>query len=92
MADLTVAAETCVAPGAEHQFESRLHSVRAAATFAIKIPLNDALQRLDSGAMTESERSRARDAFEARWNRWNAFRAGCAGITSLALLLLLLRA
>jgi uncharacterized membrane protein len=62
------------------------------ATFAIKIPLNDALQRLDSGAMTESERSRARDAFEARWNRWNAFRAGCAGITSLALLLLLLRA
>jgi uncharacterized membrane protein len=61
-------------------------------TFAINIPLNNALQKLDPGAMTEPARSRARDAFEARWNRWNTFRTGCASATSFALMLLLLRA
>jgi uncharacterized membrane protein len=61
-------------------------------TLAINIPLNNELQKLDSGAMTEPARSRARDAFEARWNRWNAFRTECAGVTSVALMLLLLRA
>jgi uncharacterized membrane protein len=60
-------------------------------TFAINIPLNNALQKLDVGAMKEPARNRARDEFEARWNRWNAFRAGCASVTSFALLLLLLR-
>jgi uncharacterized membrane protein len=60
-------------------------------TFAINIPLNNALQKLDAGAMTEPAHNRARDEFEARWNRWNAFRTGCASVTSLALLLLLLR-
>jgi uncharacterized membrane protein len=60
-------------------------------TVAINIPLNNALQKLDSGAMNEPERTRARDNFEARWNRWNALRTGCASITSFALMLLLLR-
>ena len=61
-------------------------------TFAINIPLNNALQKLDVGAMNEPARHRARDEFEARWNRSNAFRTGCASVTSFALLLLLLRA
>ena len=60
-------------------------------TVAINIPLNNALQKLDAGAMTEPTQKRARDEFEARWNRWNALRTGCASITSFALMLLLLR-
>ena len=60
-------------------------------TFAFNIPLNNALQKLDVGAMNEAARSRARDEFEAPWNRWNAFRTGCASVTSFSLLLLLLR-
>lgn len=60
-------------------------------TFAINIPLNNALQKLDVSALQEPARKLARDEFEARWNRWNVFRTGCASVTSLALLLLLLR-
>ena len=60
-------------------------------TFAINVPLNNALQKLDVGAMNEPARNRARDEFEARWTRWNASRTGCASVTSFALLLLLLR-
>ena len=59
-------------------------------TFAINVPLNNALQKLDVGAMNEPARNQARVEFEARWNRWNAFRTGCASVTSFALLLLLL--
>jgi uncharacterized membrane protein len=60
-------------------------------TVAINIPLNNVLQKLESGKMNEPARSRARGAFEARWNRWNAFRTAGASITSFALMLLLLR-
>lgn len=60
-------------------------------TFAINIPLNNALQKLDADAMKEPARNRARDDFEARWDRWNVFRTGFASVTSFALLWLLLR-
>jgi uncharacterized membrane protein len=60
-------------------------------TMAINVPLNNALQKLDSGAMDDTARRRARDGFERRWNRSNAFRTGCASVTSILLLLVLLR-
>jgi uncharacterized membrane protein len=60
-------------------------------TFAINVPLNNELQKLDSAGMNETARGRARHAFEARWNRWNAFRTACASLTSVLLMLLLLR-
>ena len=61
-------------------------------TFAINIPLNNGIQRLDVDAMTEAARSRAREIFEGRWNRWNVVRTACATLASLVLMLLLLRA
>ncbi len=60
-------------------------------TFAINIPLNNELQKLDPGAMDAAARKRARDAFEPRWNQANAIRAALACLTSALLLLLLLR-
>jgi uncharacterized membrane protein len=59
-------------------------------TFAINVPLNNALQRLDPGSMDPAALKRAREAFEPRWNRWNAFRTVCACLTAVLLLVLLL--
>src|SRR5262245_51575202 len=50
-------------------------------TFAINIPLNNGLQKLDPAGMNEVERRRARVDFETRWNRWNNFRTACASLT-----------
>jgi uncharacterized membrane protein len=60
-------------------------------TAAINIPLNNALQKLEPGTMTETARTRARVDFEPRWNRWNVFRAVCASVVTGLLLVVLLR-
>ncbi len=60
-------------------------------TVAINVPLNNALQKLDIGTMNETERKRARETFESRWNRWNSIRTACASLVSILLVLLLLR-
>jgi uncharacterized membrane protein len=60
-------------------------------TAVINIPLNNAVQRLDLGAMAAPGRTRARADFEARWNTWNAFRTVCAVVVVALLLFVLLR-
>ena len=60
-------------------------------TVSINIPLNNALQKLDAGTMSETLQSGARTDFEPRWNLWNGVRTACASLTSVLLLLLLLR-
>jgi uncharacterized membrane protein len=60
-------------------------------TFAINIPLNNALQKLQPGTISETMQKQARRDFEPRWNRWNAIRTACASLTSILLLILLLR-
>jgi uncharacterized membrane protein len=60
-------------------------------TVAINVPLNNALQKLDIGTMNETERKRARETFESRWNRWNSIRTACASLVSILLVLLLLK-
>lgn len=59
-------------------------------TARINVPLNNAIQKLDPGAMNESSVARARSEFESRWNRWNVIRTVCSSIVSILLLLLLL--
>ena len=58
-------------------------------TVAINIPLNNDMQKLDTGSMNETMRKHAREAFEYRWNRCNALRTVCAGLASITLMLLL---
>ncbi len=58
-------------------------------TAAKNIPLNNALQRIDTDAANPDELRAARNAFEAPWNRWNHARTAAALLT-LALLLLAL--
>jgi uncharacterized membrane protein len=60
-------------------------------TAAINIPLNNELQKLAPGTMSETLRQHARDEFEPRWNRWNAIRAACASLTAILLLILIFR-
>jgi uncharacterized membrane protein len=58
-------------------------------TATINIPLNNELQKLDPGTMSDTMRKRARDDFESRWNRWNAIRTAGASLTSILMLILL---
>ena len=60
-------------------------------TFAINVPLNNQLQKLDLDSMNEAARMRARQVFEARWNRWNAIRAAAASTVSIVLMFVLMR-
>ena len=60
-------------------------------TFAINVPLNNQLQKLDLDSMNEAARMRARQVFEARWNRWNAIRAAAASAVSIILMFVLMR-
>ena len=60
-------------------------------TFVINVPLNNRLQPLDLATMDAPALTRAREAFEPRWNRSNAIRTLCAILTSVVLALLLLR-
>ncbi len=59
-------------------------------TAAISIPMNNAIQKLDPGAISETARKNARNGFEGRWNRWNIIRTVCACIASVLLLILVL--
>jgi len=60
-------------------------------TVTINIPLNNTLQKVEPGAISETMRKGAREDFEPRWNRWNAIRTACASLVSILLVLLLLR-
>jgi uncharacterized membrane protein len=60
-------------------------------TARINIPLNNQLQRIDPNTASETDRRRARDDFERRWNQWNVFRTVCASVVSGLLVVLLLR-
>jgi uncharacterized membrane protein len=60
-------------------------------TFAINIPMNNEVQKLDPDSMNETMRKRAREAFEPRWNRWNAIRTACASLASILLMILCMR-
>jgi uncharacterized membrane protein len=62
-----------------------------APTVGINIPLNNQLQQIDPGTMSETARRRARDDFEQRWNQWNVFRTVCASAVSGLLVVLLFR-
>lgn len=59
-------------------------------TAVVNIPLNNALQRLDIGALDAATARAARDDFESRWNRWNAIRTVVAiGVAGLLLAVLM---
>jgi len=60
-------------------------------TATINIPMNDALQTLDTRTMSETALKRAREAFESRWNQWNIIRTVFAIIVTVLLIVLLLR-
>ena len=60
-------------------------------TIAINVPLNNALQKLDTSTMSDATRQRSRADFEPRWNRWNTIRTACASLTSFLMLMLLSR-
>jgi uncharacterized membrane protein len=59
-------------------------------TVTINIPLNNGIQKANTDSMDQTARTRAREAFEPRWNRWNAIRTGCASLVSIVLMLLLM--
>jgi uncharacterized membrane protein len=60
-------------------------------TARINVPLNNQLQTLNVDAMNETERAKARAAFEPRWNRWNSIRAAIASLATGLLMILLFR-
>ena len=62
-----------------------------APTFAVNVPLNNALQRVRPDALSAADCAAARSAFEARWNRANLVRTWGASLTLLLLALLLSR-
>ena len=60
-------------------------------TLTINIPMNNELQRLDPGTISEAMLRCARGDFEPRWNRWNVIRAAWSSVASTLLLIVLLR-
>jgi uncharacterized membrane protein len=60
-------------------------------TATINIPLNNAVQALDTKTMSQTDLRRARDDFESRWNQWNAIRTVLAIVVTVLLIALLLR-
>lgn len=58
-------------------------------TAAVNIPLNNRLQAIDPGSMSEGELAEARSWFEARWNRWNRIRTLVAALSTTLLLVVL---
>jgi uncharacterized membrane protein len=57
-------------------------------TAAINVPLNNALQRVDTGNAPDETVIAARRDFEVRWNRWNRRRTVVATAVTTALVLL----
>lgn len=60
-------------------------------TMVVNIPLNNRLQSIDLGKITESEMLAIEELFESRWLLWNAIRTVIAMLTTLMLLVLLLK-
>jgi uncharacterized membrane protein len=58
-------------------------------TGVINVPLNNQLQTLDVGKMTQGAQATARRNFEPRWNRWNRMRTAVATLVTTLLILLL---
>lgn len=58
-------------------------------TAAINIPLNNTLQAVDVAAEDDDSVSRARSAFERRWNTWNRVRTVAGVLASTGLVVLL---
>ncbi len=61
-----------------------------APTLTVNVPLNNALQKVDSVHGDNKELREARKVFEEKWNRWNRRRTIVAIGTTTALLLFLL--
>ncbi|MEM1097609.1 MAG: DUF1772 domain-containing protein [Planctomycetota bacterium] len=61
-------------------------------TFTKNIPLNNAIQRIDTENARAEELATARHAFEGAWNRWNVFRTIIALVATGLLLTVLVRA
>ena len=59
-------------------------------TFRINVPLNNALQELDTETVDQDTLAAARLTFEDRWVRWNTIRTVVASLVSVALMLSLL--
>ena len=59
-------------------------------TFRINVPLNNALQELDTETVDQDTLATARLTFEDRWVRWNTIRTVVASLVSVALMLSLL--
>ena len=57
-------------------------------TVVINVPLNNALQRVDTGKAPDETVIAARRDFEARWNRWNRRRTVVATAVTAALVVL----
>lgn len=60
-------------------------------TAAINIPLNNALQEVDTATASVTQLAAARERFESRWNRWNGIRTAMATLTTALLLVVLLQ-
>ncbi len=60
-------------------------------TGAVNVPLNNALQKVDTIIADEESLIVARREFEPRWNRWNLRRTAVAVAVTAALLLVLVR-
>ena len=59
-------------------------------TITINIPLNNRLQSLELGSLTEKELHQTRESFENRWVFWNSARTLVATIVSVGLITLAL--
>lgn len=58
-------------------------------TVAVNVPLNNALQRVDTAVSDAAVLREARVRFEARWNRWNVARTALSVATVVLLLVVL---
>jgi uncharacterized membrane protein len=60
-------------------------------TIMVNIPLNNAVQALQTDGMDEAALEAARFSFESRWTYWNIIRTALASLVSVLLMILLLR-
>ena len=60
-------------------------------TFAVNVPLNNRLQKLDLDSVDDLACQSIRGDFEPRWNRWNILRTVVAILVSLTLTALIVR-
>lgn len=58
-------------------------------TVTVNVPLNNALQAVDTRSLDDAGAASARARFEPRWNRWNVIRTVLAIVTSAGLLVLI---